>query len=61
MYGNWSEINHAVAAIDSTSPKIYKPSEKKELYYSEHRGAHCIHTLVIFDNTNPYNIYIVDC
>lgn len=51
MKGNWPELQDAVAAIDGTSHRIYRPVvERQQLYYSGHRHCHVIHTMVVVDN-----------
>ena len=53
MRGIWEDLPDAVAAIDGTSHHIYRPqTEPQALYYSGHRHYHCIHTMVIIDNSN---------
>jgi len=39
------------SAIDGTSHEKHKPKEHQEMYYSEHRKVHCLHSQVIIDNT----------
>ena len=45
MAGTWEDIPIAVGAIDGMSHEIYRPQiEPQELFYSGHRGYHCLHT-----------------
>ncbi len=47
----WPKIPNAVAAIDGTSHRIYRPLiEDQREFYSGYRGMHCFHTMVVISN-----------